>query len=125
MWCEPDGGRVPAVRLMFGEPVVRRRVEQIGTDRYEEPIYGDVDSLLPESAAFDPGGSRESLMPDRHSVTTSPTLYFRGSWPDLVRTDRVVVRSVEYKVEGDPANWRSPWGTGRGGLVVELSRVGG
>lgn len=109
---------------MFGEPVTRRRNEQIGEDRYHDPIYGDVDVVLEQTAAFDPGGSREPVEVGREAVITTPKLYFRES-PDLTREDRVVMRGKEYMVEGDPADWRSPWGSDSGGVVVELSRTGG
>lgn len=105
---------------MFGEPVIRRRNQQTGTDRYLDPIYEDVDTLLEERAAFDPGGTVEPVEVGRERVVTTPKLYFREQRPDLTRDDRVVMRGKEYQVDGDPSDWVSPYGTSLGGLVVEL-----
>lgn len=110
---------------MIGEEVTRRRREVVGEDRYGDAVYEDVEDVLAERAAFDPGGSIETPQAGRNPVTTKPKLYFRNQWPDLTRDDRVVVRGVEFLVDGDPADWRSPHGSGRGGLVVELTRTGG
>lgn len=111
--------------MFVGEPVTRRRREQTGTDRYNNPIYGDVDTVLEERAAFDPGGSREPVEVGREQVITTPKLYFPRQWPDLTSSDRVIVRGVEYAIEGDLPDWRSPFGSDVGGLVVELKRAGG
>lgn len=105
---------------MIGEPVTRRRREQTGEDRYGNPEYGLVDTVLPERAAFDPGGSRNPVEVGREQTVTTPKLYFQTQWPDLARDDQVIVRGVTYDIEGNPADWRSPWGSGLGGLVVEL-----
>lgn len=111
--------------MFIGEPVTRRRNQQTGTDRYGSPVYGLVDTVLPERAGFDPGGSREPVEVGREQTVTTPKLYFREQRPDLNKTDLVVMRGVEYQIEGDPADWRSPYGSTLGGLVVELKKAGG
>jgi hypothetical protein len=108
-----------------GEPVTRRRQEQTGEDRYGNPVYEFVDTVLAERAGFDPGGSREPVEVGREQVVTTPKLYFRQQWPDLTSSDRVIVRGVEYAIEGDDGDWRSPYGSDVGGLVVELKRAEG
>lgn len=110
---------------MLGEPVTRRRQTQTGVDRYGNPVYSRSDVVLTERAAFDPGGSREPVEVGREPTITTPKLYFPGATPDLTETDRVIVRGVEYTVEGIPADWRSPFGSQVGGMVVELQRAGG
>lgn len=107
-----------------GEPVTRRRQEQSGTDRYGNPVYGWVDTVLPERAAFDPGGTREAVEVGRDPVVTTPKLYFIVH-PDLASTDRLVVRGRVYTVQGDPAVWDDPFGSAVGGTVVELEAVSG
>ena len=106
---------------MTGETVTRIRAgEQTGVDRYGNPVYGpDVETLI-EGAFFDPGSSNELIVVGGVPMTTTPTLYFPGRWPDLVADDRVQVRGVEYHVDGRPGDWRSPWGSNAGGLVVTL-----
>jgi len=111
--------------MFVGEPVTRRRQQQTGTDRYDNPVYGLVETVLEEHAAFDPGGSREPVEVGRTQTVTTPKLYFFKTWPDLNETDTVVVRGVEYQIEGDPADWKSAFGSTLGGLVVELKRATG
>jgi len=110
----------------FGETVIRRRREQTGTDRYGNPVYQFVETTLDERAAFDPGGSREPVEVGRDQTVTTPKLYFPASWPDLVESDRVVVRGKQFTVQGTPADWKGPFaGPAIGGLVVELQRLTG
>lgn len=109
---------------MFGEMVTRLRREQTGTDRYGDPVYTDVEAPLPEGAAFAPKGSVVSLQVGREMVTTADTLYFTTR-PDLTDADRVRVRGLVRTIQGRPQDWRSPWGTDVGGLVVELEDVTG
>ncbi len=109
----------------IGEPVSRLREQQTGTDRYGDPIYEQIETVLPERAAFDPGGTREPVEVGREQTVTTPKLYFRRQYPDLVTTDQVKVRGVAYTIEGIPADWVSPFGSEVGGLVVELKVVDG
>lgn len=112
---------------MLGETVTRIRAgAQTGTDAFGQPVYGpDVETTI-DGAMFAPGGSSESVEVGREAVVTAPTLYFRAAWPDIVETDRIRVRGVEYDVDGRPADWRDPFGTdGPGGLVVTLKAVEG
>lgn len=112
---------------MFGETVIRIRAgAPTGEhDRYGAPILGpDVETPL-EGAAFDPGGSREPVEVGRAAVITTPRVFFPEQWPDVVSTDRLRVRGVEYRVTGRPPEWRDPFGSDVGGLVVELEAVEG
>lgn len=110
---------------MFGEPIIRIRRVQDGTDRYGNPTYVDEEAVLPEWAGFAPEqASSEPVTVGREAVFVKPSLYFPGQWPDLTDTDRVRVRGHTYQVVGVPAEWRSPW-SGFGGLVVTLERVEG
>ena len=109
-----------------GEPVTRRRQQQTGTDRYGNPEYSTVDTVLPELAGFDPGGSREPVEVGREPTVTTPKLYFLRAYPDLTDDDQVIIRGVAYDIEGIPADWRSPFeGSDIGGVVVELKKVDG
>lgn len=105
--------------MAWGEPVVRIREQVTGEDRYGNPVTADVEEPLP-NAAFAPEGAPEVTEPGRVVVSQSPTLYWREEWPDVVASDRLRVRGVEYAVDGDPADWRTPWDSGPGGLVVRL-----
>lgn len=110
---------------MFGDPVTRIRLEATGgTDRYGNPVMGDVEAAV-GTAALDPGGTREPVEVGRAQVVTTPKLYYQSEWPDLHSGDRVRVRGLTFEVDGDPSDWRSPWGTLVGGTVVELKAVSG
>lgn len=111
--------------MFVGEPVTRRRQQQTGTDRYDNPVYGLVDVVLEDRAAFDPGGSREPVEVGREQTVTTPKLFFPRAYPDLNDTDQVLVRGRVFAIEGNPADWKSPFGSDVGGLVVELKQAEG
>lgn len=101
------------------EPVKLLRREQVDTDRYGKPIYGEVLSDLPP-ARFAPGGMVEPIEQGREPVVLNPTLYWRKLWPEILPSDRLVVRGDTYTVVGEPADWK---GRSVGGLVVQLLAV--
>lgn len=109
--------------MTWGEPVTRIRAgTSPGPDPYGNPLPGvDVQTVI-EGAAFDPGGSREPVEVGRTQTITTPKVFFMDAWPDIVESDRLVVRGRTFTVQGRPPAWRSPW-SGMGGLVVELQEV--
>lgn len=111
--------------MTFGETVVRLRADvATGTDRYGAPIPGPDVGTPFDGAAFDPGGSLESVEVGRAPVVTTPKVYFRGYAPDIASTDRLRVRGLVYRVQGRPAVWRDPYAGNRTrGMVVELELV--
>lgn len=110
--------------LAAAESVTRRRFTDGPDDRYGNPTKVPTDSLLEQRAAFDPGGSRAPVEVGRTQTITTPKLYFTEA-PDLNADDNVQVRGRWYSVEGDPADWRDPFGSDVGGWVVELQKVSG
>lgn len=100
-------------------PVARLRLEQTGVDRYGDPVWEEVSEALPDGL-FAPGGVEEPAVVGRAVVVSEPTVYWRNLWPDVVASDRLVVRGKTYTVEGEPADWR---GARVGGLVVRLRLV--
>lgn len=109
---------------MLGEPVTRIRGTVTGQDRYGNDVVSDVESALPD-AMFAPEGSPEVPDPGRVVVSQAPTLYWRGEHPDVLASDRLRVRGELYAVDGKPADWRDPWGSDLGGLVVRLKASAG
>lgn len=108
-----------------GETVTRVRREAAGTDRGGNPTFTETLTDIPGAFFAPEQASSETLTVNRESVRTSPSLYFPGSWPDITERDAVIVRGERYMVDGEPADWRSPWGGQLGGLVVTLKRVEG
>lgn len=60
----------------------------------------------------------------RQAVITSYRVYL-DSGADVLAGDRVVMRGTTYQVDGDPADWRAPWGSSVGGVVVALKVMTG
>lgn len=111
--------------LPTGAEVYRRRgATVVGTDRYGNDILEAVVTLLPQRAAFDPGGSVEPVEVGRAAVVTTPKAYFVED-VDLVAGDDVEIDGRWYTVEGRPLVYGSPFGSDVGGTVVELREVAG
>lgn len=99
------------------DQVTRLRREQTGVDRYGNPTYGTTATDIPELALFAPKHTIPALEVGRAPVVVEPTVYWFQVWPDVVASDRLRVRGVEYEVQSVPADWRSE---NVGGLVVVL-----
>lgn len=97
--------------------VTRLRREQVSTDRYGNPVFDLVESDLPDLALFAPKDVIPSPEVGRSPIVVEPSLYWFKAWPDVVASDRLRVRGVEYEVLSVPADWRSE---AVGGLVVKL-----
>ena len=98
------------------DAVTRLRRVEGAPDRYGNPTYTDTSEALPD-ALFAPKDVIPAVEPGREPVVTEPTLYWRGQRPDVVASDRLVVRGVTYEVATTPADWRN---VSVGGLVVKL-----
>jgi hypothetical protein len=111
---------------MAGEIVTRIRAgTQTGVDRYGNPVYGPETELDIPGAFVDPGTSNEPVIVDGEPVVTSPTVYFPGAWPDVREDDRLRVRGKVFHADGTPPDWRDPWGSSLGGLVVKITLAEG
>jgi len=99
------------------DQVTRLRREQTGQDRYGNPLFELVESVIPDLALFAPKDVIPAQEVGRSPVVVEPTLYWFKAWPDIRADDRVRVRGVEYEVQSIPAEWRSRT---VGGLAVKL-----
>lgn len=99
------------------DQVTRIRREQTGVDRYNNPVYSTVETPIVKLALFAPKDVIPALEVGRSPIVVEPSLYWFEAWPDIVASDRVRVRGVEYEVLSLPADWR---GESIGGLVVQL-----
>lgn len=73
---------------------------------------------------FDPGGPRGETRDRGDTVTAQPAVYAPVG-VDIKATDRLRVRGVVYAVDGQPAEWRSPFPGGPEGVHVALKYVAG
>ena len=92
--------------------------------------YGDttLDWATPTEATYTARGvepvSSSEDNDGRQAVITGLRVYLDGD-ADVLAGDRLVVRGVTWEVDGSPADWRSPWGSDVGGVVVALKAVVG
>lgn len=110
----------------YGETVTRQRAVQVS-----DPYSGETTASWTNPAevtisgcAFDPGSSGETLDLARNVLTTQPKVYAPAG-SDITAADRLVVRGVTYEVDGDVAEWRSPFTGWEPGIVVPLKRSEG
>ncbi len=113
--------------FLFGESVTRQRAAT-SVDPYTSESRPDWTktpvSVTITGCAFDPGGSTEAVDIGRAPVTTSPRL-FAPVGSDIKSGDRIVARGATFEVDGNPADWRSPFTGWNPGIVVGLQLVEG
>ena len=108
---------------MSGETVIVLRAGEPTYDRNGNPIPGP-DVEIPIDGCFVGASSQqETIRPGETQVITELTVYVPGKYPDVRVTDRVRVRDRVYAVDGEPFEWRSPWGSAVGGMQFSLRAV--
>ena len=111
-----------------GETVTRLRgMATIDAYGDEATDWNAPQSLVIVGVAFDPGGSDEPVDAGHtQRVVTSPTLY-DPTYADVEAGDRIRrnLTGITYEVDGNPAEWRSPFTGWRPGQVVKLKVVDG
>lgn len=110
---------------MRPESVYRHRRGKTGEDVYGNDVYGWTrtqlsDGLFAPSGATMGANSLEPVEPGREPVISTPAVYWRRTWPDVVPSDLIEVRGRVYEVIGEPSDWR---GVLAGGFVVGLKLV--
>lgn len=110
-----------------GETVIRQRATLV-VDPYSGETEGlswdSPDELSISGCGYNPGGSTEPTDDARNAVITTPEVY-APTGSDVLAGDRLVVRGQTFDVEGDPADWRSPFTGWQAGLVIRLKKVAG
>lgn len=110
-----------------GETITRLRATAV-TDPYSgQPTGSDwssPSSLDIPGCGFNPGQSSEPLQEARNAIQTQPEVY-APTGSDILSGDRVVVRGKTYDVDGEPADWRSPFTGWAPGMVIALKRTDG
>ncbi len=111
----------------FGETVTRLRATPI-LDPYSNEVTGTdwatPDELDIAHVAVEPRPSSEPVQDARNAVVSGYTLYPPYAC-DISPADRVRVRGEVFQVEGDRADWRSPYTGWTPGSVVQTKRVDG
>lgn len=108
------------------EPAIRLRATA-AADRFSgenTALDWTTPSTLVLRGAFDPGSSVELSDVARDSVTTQPS-FLTDFGADVRAGDRLTVRGRTWDVDGDPAEYRSPFSGWEAGMVVKLKAVSG
>jgi len=108
---------------MFGETVTVRRRVQGEDDRFGNPTWTWADDQV-DGVAVAPRSSAEPAQVGRLAVITGLSVYLPTD-TTIGPHDRLVVRGIEYEVEGEPGDWRSPYSGRRPGIEVAVRRVEG
>lgn len=109
---------------MIGETVTRLRATVVA-DRYggQNKDWSNPSRATINGCALEPRLEGE-VGDGREGVVIGWTVYAPAD-ADVLATDRLRIRSVDHDVDGQPAEWRSPFtGTPRG-LEIRTRRVDG
>lgn len=84
--------------------------------------WSDPAQTVVDGVAVEPRDLTEAFRDGRPVVTSGFTLYFPAG-TTVTSQNRVRVRGEDYAVEGDPAEWRSPFSDWAPGIVVQTRRL--
>lgn len=113
------------MNFAYGETVTRLRAPLV-TDRYGSQVRDWANAtrtdipgggLAPRPAGEEDGQGREGVI--------IGWTWFAPAGTDILATDRVEVRGEVHQVDGEPADWRSPFTGWHPGIAVNLRRVEG
>jgi hypothetical protein len=110
---------------MKGETVTVLRAGST-TDAYGDPAFDwatPVEIPHPGSAVA-PRLEDEDRRNGREGIVTGWTVYFPPG-ADVRGTDRVRIRGLVYRVDGQPAQWTNPYSTKDRGTVIHAGEVEG
>lgn len=110
-----------------GETVTRLRVTTT-TDGWNDTVDGDWSTateldILHVGVA--PTSSTEDLIGRTATITGTSLFIPTADVLDVLPTDRFRVRGVVHEVDGEVADWVSPWDGVRKGYVIPLKKVEG
>lgn len=109
-----------------GETVTRLRVTST-TDAWNDTVddWSTATEQPIDGVGVVPASSTEDLI-GRTATITGTTLFIpTANVLDVLPTDRFRVRGVVHKVDGEVADWVSPWDGVRKGYVIPLKKVEG
>jgi hypothetical protein len=102
---------IPAVTPRYEPVIIRRAVEVLNADG--DPVGTDWADHFTLSVKFAPSNPSEALEVGKNTVITGGTVYARDlpNRPDITADDRVIVRGVEYPIDGEVGAWlrQSTW----------------
>lgn len=112
------------MRLISGVDVTVTRRERAGTDRYNAPVYKDVEetvgNVLPQ-----PGSTTDLDASRPEGVRVAMTFHFPKGYGKRLKGATVAYGGREYRVVGDPQPYLAANVPGEWGMPVETEAVDG
>ena len=102
--------------------VVRRTVD--GVDAYGNAVREESEPVELAGCAYAPREGAEITAQGRLGVLVDGTLYVPPG-ADVQADDVIVMGGRRFEVDGDPAEWRSPYSGVVRGIAVQLRRMEG
>lgn len=99
---------VQRLAFMAGEPDAHENPTEAWGSPVDVGIY-----------AFNPGTTEEPFVPGHDRVITTPALY-APTGTSFSPRDKVIVRGVEYEVDGVVLDYRNPFDSSMDGVQVNL-----
>lgn len=91
---------------------------------YGDPIASTTATTDVPGCAIAPRASSESTARGRDGVIVGLTVYAPAG-TDITRTDRIDIGGIEYRVEGEPGTWVSPFDGRERGIEIAVTRAVG
>lgn len=91
----------------YGETVTIIRAP--GVDQYGDPIPGDPMRIDIPGCAIAPRPLGETSERGRQGVIVGYTIYLPAGSPAILHTDQIEVRGAVREIDGEPAEWVSPF----------------
>lgn len=101
------------------ESITQIRQSSSGTDAYGEPIIVTTEITLEAIVAARTGS--KTVGAAEITVTSGLTVYLPAG-TDVQIDDIFVVRSIRYVLDGEPFDWRDPFGSWTPGTAIDLQR---
>lgn len=101
------------------ESITQIRQSSSGTDAYGEPIIVTTEITLEAIVAARTGS--KTVGAAEITVTSGLTVYLPAG-TDVQIDDIFVVRGIRYVLDGEPFDWRDPFGAWTPGTVIDLQR---
>lgn len=113
--------------MPYGDQITVTTRTQTGVDDYGDPVYST--TSITRKGAFAPTIGVENTT-GQDQVVAQPQALFTGQAAVEVAavissTSALTIRGKSYEVDGDAADWRSPFTGWHAGLVVPLKRTTG
>ena len=101
------------------ESITQIRQSSSGIDPYGEPIIVTTETTLEATVAARTGS--KTVGAAEIKVTSGLTVYLPAG-TDIQIDDIFVVRGIRYVLDGEPFDWRDPFGAWTPGTVIDLQR---